>query len=130
MSVYVAFRLFLGLAIIAAMIWGSILLDRRWRGKNPTELSFRWGYFQALCFFPGGLMAFVAAFRFSPQSPFDWLYLISFTVIYGVIGSLAGYTLITKKRKWAWLFVVFAQLNLITWLIDASYGKNRWKEFR
>jgi hypothetical protein len=115
-------------AIIATMIGTSILLDRRWRATRPTDLPFRWGYFQALCFFPGGLMAFVAAFRSNPHSLFDWLYLAVFVVIYGVVGSFAGYMLITQKSKWAWLFVVFAQLNFITWIIDYFYGRKRWAE--
>jgi len=74
-------------------------------------------------------MAFVAASRSAPRSWFDWLYLTAYVATYGIIGLFAGWTLITQKKKWAWLFVVFAQLNLLTWLIDLPYGRNRWKEF-
>jgi hypothetical protein len=44
--------------------------------------------------------------------------------------AFAGYALIKKKKKWAWVFVVVAQLNLLTWVINSIYGGNRWKEFR
>ncbi len=120
----------LGLAVIAAMIWISFVLDGRWRAKHPTDLPFRWGYFQALLFFPGGLMAFVVALRSAPKSWLNWLLLIAYVAVYGVCGLIAGYVLITQKKKWAWLFVVFAQLNLLTWVIDLPYGRNRWRELQ
>jgi hypothetical protein len=111
-------------AILAALIYAARALDRNWRAKHPEEKPFAWGYFQGLCFFPAGLTWFV----FLPHAATWRLWLIIF--VYGIAGSYAGYVLIKEKKKWAWLFVVIAQFNLVTWIINAIYGKNRWKEFR
>ena len=121
-----AFRIVVAAVSVSALIWGARLLDKRWRAKHPDEKPFAWGYFQALCFFPGGLLWFLTPFLAEVPSWQLWLPV----VIYGVIGSYAGYSLIRSKKKWAWIFVVVAQMNLVTWLIDIYYGGNRWKEFR
>jgi drug/metabolite transporter (DMT)-like permease len=122
----VGLRIALAAAIIGALIWGARLLDRRWRAKHPDERPFAWGYFQALCFFPAGLLWFITPFLAEARSWQLWLAVI----FYGIVGSYAGYSLIREKKKWAWIFVVVAQVNLVTWLIDIHYGGNRWKEFR
>jgi uncharacterized membrane protein HdeD (DUF308 family) len=51
-------------------------------------------------------------------------------LFYGVFGAYAGYVLITKKERWAWMFVVLAQVNLINWAINYYYGSRRWNDFR
>jgi drug/metabolite transporter (DMT)-like permease len=121
-----AVRIILAAALLVALIWVSRILDKKWRAKYPEEKPFVWGYFQALGFFPGGLLWFILPFTGRQTSPLLWLYI----VVYGIVGSFAGYTLIKEKKKWAWMFVVIAQLNLLTWFIDCYYGRNRWKEFR
>ena len=116
----------LAVAIIGALILSARFIDAKWRAKHPEEKPFAWGYFQALCFFPFGLLWFVIPFI---EGGISWGMGVSI-VVYGVFGSYAGYALITQKKRWAWQFVVFAQLNLLTWIIDFYYGGNRWKEFR
>ena len=113
-------------ALLIILIMAARILDRKWRAKNPSEMPFAWGYFQALCFFPAGLLWFLVPIVTRHMWWLYWLYV----AFYGIAGSIAGYTLITKKRRWAWIFVVVAQINLITWAIDYYYGSKRWNEFR
>lgn len=119
-------RILLAIAIIGAFIWAARLIDKKWRMKHPEEKPFAWGYFQALCFFPSGLLWFIMPFVEGGIS----VPLGISIVVYGIFGSYAGYVLITQKKKWAWMFIVLGQLNLLTWIIDFYYGGNRWKEFR
>lgn len=119
-------RFLASVVLIAALIWAARWLDRKWRAKHPEEKPFAWGYFQALCFFPAGLLWFAMPLYYGALS---WSLAIAI-VVYGGLGSYAGYTLIKEKKRWAWWFVVIAQLNLLTWIIDFYYGSNRWKEFR
>ena len=122
----VAIRIAVAAATIIVIVCAARFLDKKWRTRFPEEKPFAWGYFQALCFFPAGLLWFLMPFTRNPASSQLWL----MVTVYGVAGSFAGYTLITQKKKWAWIFVVVAQLNLVTLLIDIYYGGNRWKEFR
>ncbi|MBL9189005.1 MAG: hypothetical protein JNK23_16090 [Opitutaceae bacterium] len=112
--------------IIALLIYAARVLDKKWRLRYPEEKPFAWGYFQALFFFPAGLLWFLMPFIHDPGSWQLWL----MVVLHGVVGSYAGYALIKEKKKWAWVFVVIAQMNFVTLLIDIHYGGNRWKEFR
>jgi hypothetical protein len=122
-----ALRILATFGSIAVLIIISSILDRRWRVNNPQDTPFKWGYFQALCFFPAGLLWLtVPFFMYGLSSPFVWLY----AFVYGIAGSFAGYTLIVKKKRWAWVFVVIAQFNLINWAINYYYGSRRWREFR
>ena len=122
----IAIRAIIAVVLLVAWIYWARLLDRKWRASHPEEKPFAWGYFQALCFFPGGLLWFIVPFVSREPAWAEALYIS----VYGVIGSYAGYALIKEKKKWAWIFVVAAQLNLITWLINIVYGSSRWKEFR
>jgi FtsH-binding integral membrane protein len=116
----------LAIVLVGIMIWTARRIDRAWREVFPQEKPFAWGYFQALCFFPAGLLWFAVPFVATGASWLTWLA----AVVYGIGGSFAGYTLIVRKKKWAWIAVVCAQLNLVAWLIDIYYGSSRWKEFR
>lgn len=120
-----AVRIILGVALIGALVLAARTLDKKWRAKHPEEKPFAWGYFQALCFFPAGLLWFITPFLYG----FSWE-LSAVILVYGLLGSYAGYVLIEGKKKWAWIFVVIAQMNFLTLLIDIVYGGNRWKEFR
>jgi hypothetical protein len=123
------FYIILIILVIGSFIYGSVIFDERWRKKYPEEKSFRWGYFQALSFFPGGLLG-LAAFIYSVDFS-QMLSLIGlFSVSYAAIASWAGYVLITQKKKWAWVLMVLLQFNMGTWLIDLVYGGNRRHEFR
>jgi hypothetical protein len=124
-SIRVLFGCLAATAIIAGLIWASNLLDRRWRDNHPTDRPFRWGYFQALGFFPGGLSWFIVPFFARVPVVVEVFEL----VVYGLVGSYAGYVLIRKKKKWAWIYVVIAQPNLINWFINIYYGGKRWNEF-
>ena len=121
-----ASRICIAAVIIGAMIWGAVAMDRRWRASHPEEKPFRWGYFQALLFFPGGLSWFATPFLWSRLEWHHWMMII----VYGIGGSYAGYTLLKEKNTWAWMFIVLAQFNLLNWIINFYYGSNRWKEFR
>jgi|GEM_PF-7093582 len=123
----IAFLQFIAAVTILVLgVWFSKFLDRKWRGRFPDEKPFAWGYFQALCFFPSGLLWFFVPFQYPQPAWVLW----SYAILYGVFGSYAGYMLIAKKKRWAWMFVVLAQFNLVVWIIDYYYGSNRWKEFR
>jgi len=116
----------LAFVILALIVYGAAFIDERWRAKNPKDKPFKWGYFQALCFFPFGLFYLLPPFVGDMTDWMNW----AFFAVYGVVGSFAGFSLLTKKKKWAWLLVVILQMNLITWAINYFYGQKRWKEFR
>ena len=112
------------------MIYTSHRIDQSWREKHPEHKPFKWGYFQALFFFPFGPLATIGYFI---SAPFIGYSIPASSAIYylllSVIGGYAGYMLIVKKRRWAWMFVVIAQFNMINWIINFYYGSNRWIEF-
>ena len=114
-------------ALFTGLTYGSIILDRKWRTSHPNELPFGWGYFQALVFLLGGFASLLLPLIARPKSALEFVYVIS-VMIFGLIGALAGYKLITEKRKWAWWFVVLVQLTII--IINAPYGWKRRSEFR
>lgn len=121
-----AAKIALTLVVLVALIYLARSLDRRWRERFPEEKPFVWGYFQALCFFPTALYALI---WLALSDATSWLVWLIFAV-YGVAGPVAGYVLIVQKRRWAWLFVMLAQLNLLTLTIDLLYSQTRWREFR
>ena len=126
-SVHVILGLLVVSLVLSGFAYASIALDNRWRARHPSEKSFRWGYFQALFFFPGSTLCIPFVLH-SMIADGEWRSLL--TLFCCIIYSYAGFILITQKKRWAWLFVVLAQFNLIVWLIDLTYGQNRWSEFR
>jgi drug/metabolite transporter (DMT)-like permease len=120
-------RTILVICLLGALSYGAVILDRNWRSQHPSELPFRWGYFQALFFLPGGLVSFLLPFIFHPRSLLDLVY-ETCCIVLGLFGSFAGYMLIRSKKRWAWWSVVILQLGII--FINAPYGWKRRHEFR
>ncbi len=117
--------------VIALAIYGAFHLDKRWRSRHPEYRPFKWGYFQALWFFPGIplMVLYYLGSVLLGKEEFS-LYFLTYIAVIGTIGSIAGYTLLKERKKWAWVSVVILQFNVITWIVNTYYGSVRWKEFK
>jgi len=113
--------------LILAMIRGAGVLDRKWLITHPDQKPFRWGYFQALGCVIGGPMIWLLPLLPIPGFSF-WSY-FPYLLLQGVALPFAGYVLIKKKKRWAWIFISIAQLNMLNLVINYFYGSNRWAEF-
>ena len=117
--------------IIALTIYGAFHLDKKWRSTHPEYRPFKWGYFQALWFFPGiPLMVLYYLISVLLGKEELSLYLLIYIAVIGTLGSIAGYKLLKERKKWAWVSVVILQFNVITWIVNIYYGSDRWKEFK
>jgi hypothetical protein len=104
----------IGISIVP--IVAAILLDRRFRRRNPGKRPYRWGYYFSIMSFLGSLgvatvlepgLAGVAAFA-------------------AVYAALAWF--FANRHRWAWLALTILSFNPLAWVINLVYLRKRWAE--
>lgn len=111
--------------LIGSLIF-AIYYNDRWQKLYPGEKGFVWGYFQAAVCFPAAIICLSLPFIMEETDVWIWIYFS----VHGLIAPFVSYYLLRHKKRWAWVVVVVLQMNVINWIIDYFYGKNRWDEFR
>lgn len=122
---------YIALAIIFALasVPAAFILNGWQREKHPELLPFKWGYY---CGFSGAfsystfaILQLLAALD-SYGSRSKMLFLLSVVFAIATIVHVA----IIKRNKWAFVFGTILSLNLILWIINGIYIRNRWSELK
>jgi hypothetical protein len=106
---------FLGGILIAPIIV-ALVLNRRFKDRNPDKRSYRWGYYFSV-------MTFVAVLGLS------YLLFESLAAVVAVAGVYAVLSwFFAQRQRWAWIALTILSFNPIAWIINAIYLGRRWSE--
>lgn len=90
-----------------------------WRKRrNPDKLPFTWGYLQS---FSGCACLLMVPFVLTDAR--EGLLVAMLLLIPGICGVF-----MYRRHRWAWIVGTVLGFNLITYIINFVYLKNRWKE--
>jgi hypothetical protein len=115
--------------IVSAVI--ASFLETRRQSKTPSTMPYGWGYFfglaEIMCVGLFTLLFAVCAiilFYHQQWYGFGGCAIVSaWCLIQGICGWF-----IIKRKRWAWTVGTIASLNLILWITNWIYARNRWKE--
>ena len=116
-SYFVAFALIaivIGVTIVPIIL--ALVLNRRFRRRNPGNKPYRWGYYFSLLSFIGGLGLGIML-----ESG------VTAVIVCGVIyGVLAWF--FAQRHHWAWITLTILSFNPVAWIVNFIYLRKRWAE--
>jgi hypothetical protein len=111
------------LAFVAIMVGvtivpivGALVLNRRFRRRNPGKRPYRWGHYFSIQSFIGGIGLGVILDS-------GVTVLIACGVIYAVLAWFFA-----QRRHWAWIALTILSFNPVAWIINLFYLRKRWAE--
>lgn len=106
-------------------LFAAFFLEKKRKAREPKTLPFVWGYYIASV----GVMYGVPIFALSL---YGWangnkempIYLAASVVL------LLANALLFRRSRIGWVAGTILNFNPVWWVINAVYGRNRWREFR
>ena len=122
-------KFYWGMAILCILISIPIAfkMSKDLHNAFPDLKPYAWGYYIGLS---GALsssvfsvvMIVIAININDSRSSFYF----AFSVLFAI--STVAHFFIIKRNKWAWVIGIILELNLVLWVINSIYLKNRWAE--
>jgi hypothetical protein len=119
-----------GFVAVVASICVASSLEERQKSRLPATRPYRWGFYNgcmgvacaplALLF----LVAMVASAMAGKGEAFGSSLVYS---VWLTACALCGWFIIERKR-WAWVVGTVLSFNILVWIINCIYGRNRWGE--
>ena len=98
--------------------------------QHPDLKPYKWGYLNGwMGVFIGSVTAFLGFIKLwitYDDYPNNHDVYVLFLVL-GVLVAISG-KFIIERNKWGWVAGIILQFNLILWIINGIYVKNRWSE--
>lgn len=107
---------------IVLPVWLAIRLNAKLQARAPQVRPFAWDYYNGISLMFGTLV--VALIALGQDESIG-------KCIFGcgaILTGVAGYYII-QRRRWAWVVGSLIQINIVTWIVNWIYGRNRWAEF-
>jgi S1-C subfamily serine protease len=118
------------LGAVIVSIWAAQMLEKRLKARLPQTLPYRWGYYcgcMSLACAPFALLFACAAIIFAAYDKAELFGEYLAYAAYSGFQALCGWFII-KRRWWAWVFGTIFSFNIVLWIINGIYGRNRRKE--
>ena len=123
-----------GFYVFAAIV-GSIFvageLERNLKKRLPATRPYRWGFYCGCMGVACGPFAVLAALGMVVAGlAGDWE---SFGLWFAYAVWMAAHTVcgwfIIWRKRWAWVLGTVLNFNILVWITNYIYGRNRWGEF-
>ena len=111
---------------IAVSIPLALSFEKKLKDRLPNTKPYKWGFYMGcmgVASAPIALLFLWAALE-NPSDP-----VMPFLFFLWAAGlTTTGYFII-KRQKWAWIIGTILQFNIVSWIVNGVYQKNRWAEF-
>ena len=95
----------------------ALVLNRRFKRRNPEKRPYRWGYYFSIMSFIAGLG--LGGIILGPG--------VVAVILCGVIyAALAWF--FAQRQRWAWITLTILSFNPVAWIINFIYLWRRWAE--
>lgn len=113
----IAFELIaIAVGVSIVPIVAALVLNRRFKRRNPEKRPYRWGYYFSIVSFIAGLgLGLILESGISA--------VIGCGVVYGVLGWFFA-----RRQHWAWITLTIFSFNPVVWIINLIYLRKRWAE--
>ena len=122
--------LYVFVAIVASICMASSL-EKRLKARLPATRPYRWGFYNGCMGVACGPFAMVTALGMAVAGLNGKWEAFGYCFAYSVwlaVSALCGWFIIRRKR-WAWVAGAVLSFNILVWIINYIYGRNRWGEF-
>src|SRR5215469_16170692 len=112
-------------------IFAAQLLEKRLKARIPATRPYRWGFYvgcMGVACAPLFLLTGLATLLSEMSDKFESAGLLAVCTLFFAVHTVSGWFVIHRKR-WAWVVSTIFSLNIVTWVINYTYGQNRWGEF-
>jgi TPR repeat protein len=120
-----------GFVAVVASICVASSLEERLKSRLPATRPYRWGFYNGcmgVACAPLALLFLVAMVASAMAGKGE---VFGSSLVYSVwlaACALCGWFIIQRKR-WAWGLGTVLSFNILVWIINYIYGRNRWGEF-
>src|SRR5712692_551407 len=104
----------IGVSIVPIVV--ALVLNRRFRQRNPGKRPYRWGLYFSILSFLGGMGLGIML-----ESG------VSAVIVCGVIYAVLAWSF-AQRRHWAWVALTILSFNPVAWIINFIYLRKRWAE--
>ena len=129
-TIHLLLYLYVFVAVVASICIASSL-EERLKARLPATRPYRWGFYSGSSGVACGPLAVVTAIAMLVSGmDAKWETFgscLAYTVWFAVL-AVCGWFIIQRKR-WAWVLGTVLSCNILVWIINYIYGRNRWGEF-
>ena len=105
----------IGVTVLPIIV--ALVLNRRFKRRNPEKRPYRWGYYFSIMSFIAGLG--LGGIILGPG--------VVAVILCGVIyAALAWF--FAQRQRWAWITLTILSFNPVAWIINFIYLWRRWAE--
>ena len=119
--------LYIAVAVVVSIAVAQ-KLDRRLHERLPSSRRYRWGYYigsMGLACVPFALLFTYALLVSAGDGQAERVGEFLVYGVYSAFQAICGWFII-KRRRWAWAFGTIFSLNIVLWIINGIYARNRW----
>jgi hypothetical protein len=116
---------------VVASIFIAFRLETRLKARLPDSQPYRWGFYIGCISIAGVpfmlqmLVAALIAMKANQQGVATECFI---QTVYFAVQAVCGWFII-KRKRWAWAVGTAASFNIVLWIANGIYARNRWDEF-
>lgn len=122
--------LYIFLAVLGS-IFAAKPLEKRLKARIPATRPYRWGFYvgcMGVACAPLALLMALATLMSELRGSYGAAGECATYTLFFTIHTISGWFVIQRKR-WAWVVSTIFSFNIVAWIINYIYGRNRWGEF-
>jgi hypothetical protein len=116
---------------VIVSVFVAFKLEKRLKERTPATRPYRWGFYVGCMGIACApiilLMALAGLGGIITKQPGVATECIGYA-LYCAIQAVCGWFII-KRKRWAWVVGTAASFNIVWWIANSIYAKNRWQEF-
>ena len=122
--------LYVLVAVVASICIASSL-EKSLKTRLPATRPYMWGFYTGCMGVACAPLAVVAALGMAVagiNGRWETFGLFLALTAWLALSTVSGWFII-KRKRWAWLLGTILSGNILVWIINYIYGRNRWGEF-
>src|ERR1035437_1896021 len=120
-----------GFVAVVPSICIASSLEKRLKARPPATRPYQWGFYTGCMGVACGPLAVLTTLGMAVagiNGRWETFGLFLALTMWLALSAVSGWFIIQRKR-WAWVLGTILSCNILVWIINYIYGRNRWGEF-